>query len=160
MKNFYKSIAIIAKVAVIVCMITACGDGGKGKTVTFSLDKIDTNSFSITVEGDKWLHFTYDTYKAGELVQFPNFTANAVDENNEDWRLSFYSAFPPSNWKRINDNVITATFNSDYTITRMEIEFAYPQSVAFAFRASKLLLGGDFDDNYQINPSKSSLRWE
>lgn len=55
--------------------IASCDEEGKGKTVTFSLDKLDNHSFTITVKGAKWYNFTYDAYEVSALVRlFPNST--------------------------------------------------------------------------------------
>ena len=161
MKNkFSKLMGIIASIAVIVCTLTACSFEEKEKTVTFSLNKKDNYSFTITVEGAKWKNFTYDTYKVGSLVDFDVTFIHPVDEG-----LNLYIAYPVTNWKRTSDTVITATFVSGYTTTairRMGIEFRFPDGSYFGFRgpASELIVGGDFWDNYRINSAKSSIVWE
>ena len=60
MKNMVKLIGITALIAVIGFGMTACDDGndnggggggGQGVTVTFSIDKVDARTFTITQEG-------------------------------------------------------------------------------------------------------------
>jgi len=162
MNKFYKLIGIIASMAVGVCILTACSFEYSfyEKGVTFSLDKKENYSFTITVKGAKWENFTYDTYKVGSLVKISN-TIFVVDEQNKEYGFIFYDAFPVTNWKRTSDTVVTATFVNGYTLTRkMEIEFAFPGSVWFDSIASKLIIGGDEWDNYKVNPAKSSIVWE
>jgi hypothetical protein len=162
MNKFYKLIGIITSIAVIVCILTACSFfEEKVEAVIFSLDKKENYSFTITVEGAKWENFTYDAYRAGFLVDFPDFTINVVDEQNQKYWYSFYAAFPVTNWKRTSDTVVTATFVNGYTLTgRMEIEFTYPEALSFYDRASELIIGGEFSDRYKVNPAKSSIVWE
>jgi hypothetical protein len=162
MKNFSKPIGvIIANIAILVCTIAACGNEDIGKTVTFSLDKIENYSFTITVEGAKWADFTYDTYKVGNLVRFfPNYTISVVDEQNpERWR-AFEQAFPVENWKRTSDTVVTATYDMTYIPRRMGIEFDAPGTLYFSDWASNLIAGGKFEDTYNVNSAKSSIKWE
>jgi hypothetical protein len=160
MKNFSKLIGVIANTAIIVCTIAACSLEETEKTVTFSLDKIENYSFTITIEGAKWVDFTYNVYKAGELVRFPDYTISVVDEQNPYRSLSFEQAFPVENWKRTSDTVVTATYDMTYIPRRMEIKFDAPGSLYFSDTASNLIVGGKFEDTYEVNPAKSSIKWE
>jgi hypothetical protein len=69
MKNTIKVFGIITLVAVIGFGMTACDDGskddndnsggGQGITVTFSIDKVDARTFTVTQEGSIWTNTNF-----------------------------------------------------------------------------------------------------
>jgi len=54
MKHTVKLLGIIALVAVIVFSMAACDNDPEPKTFTVSLDKVDSRSFTVTLEGGSW----------------------------------------------------------------------------------------------------------
>ena len=58
MKNMAKLVGIIFIMAVIVFSVVSCDDDSKEevKIYTVSLDKVNSRTFTITLEGGKWKH--------------------------------------------------------------------------------------------------------
>ncbi|MCL2180872.1 MAG: hypothetical protein FWB83_07060 [Treponema sp.] len=104
MKNAKRFLGIIAITAIIGFGFTACDDGGGNggggggggsvpKTVTFSLDKVDETTFTVTVEGAEWK----------TTIENANFFQFSTDQNNSQ------KFNPIAEYEKTSDTVYTVT---------------------------------------------------
>jgi hypothetical protein len=80
-KGFSKNLLLAAMAALVLTfglVVVGCDDGkgdddgDKGKTVTFTLAKVDEKSFTITVDGAKW----NEDVALGSLIVIDGYTVN------------------------------------------------------------------------------------
>jgi len=134
MKNTLKTFMIIAIAAVIMFGMAACDDGGGGKTVTFSLDKIDATHFTVTVQGAE---FNQDVSTVGGML-------------SNTYSMMFYTP------DRTSDTVVTFTITHGVGEANT-ISIAYPDNGAYFTNGGGLASHGTGNTTYKADPSKSSI---
>jgi len=146
MKNTIKLFGIIALVAIIGLFFTACDNDNGGKTITFSLDIVDSRTFNVTVEGAKWLED--NTMSGMNILLSGSLTVNRNSDGYEYTTPRFYE-------------ILEAEITDNVAIIRLQDLF-YGLKGTISFNTSELtngqfLTNGGHSDVYQVNTSKSSI---
>jgi hypothetical protein len=118
-KGFSKNLLLAALAALVLTfglVVVGCADsndddgGDKGKTVTFTLEKVDATSFTITVDGAKWNKDI--EYVPGMIM-------------GNDFKADSQNAQPGSvfEFDKTSDTEIKATLKEGYTTIAGPINF-------------------------------------
>ena len=156
MKNTIKILGIIVLTTIIGFYFIACDDGGNNgtnggnentKTVTFSLNKINSRTFTVTVEGAKWGNVSHVT---PTLLADSNFrvvsTNGAIIES-----ILWSNIFPhPSGITKTSDTVFTYTLGDSWQTATGTISFKAN------INGSSVTDGGS-SANYVVNQARSSV---
>jgi len=146
MKNLEKWFGIIALVVIIGFSFVACdtgdndntGGNGEGKTVTFSLNKIDSRTFTVTVDGAKWERNFIDV-NALLVESYFNPVTSFVTTVDIRWSII----------QKPSDSVLKCTLGSTFQTVR---------TISFKtnINGSSVTDGGS-SVNYVVNKARSSV---
>jgi hypothetical protein len=127
---------------------SSSGGGGDG-TVTFSLDKIDSKSFTLTVNGARWNTSCSDV----QLRMILDIYYNVTDANGESKWLSSNAFSFPFDCVQNSPNVMTYTFSSEqYTLVTGTVSLVDWAMDTYRFITDKYCSGC-----YKANPAKASI---
>jgi hypothetical protein len=146
MKNTNKLIGIIAIVAIIWLFFTACDNDNGGKTITFSLDIVDSRTFNVTVEGAKWLED--NTMSGMNVLLSGSLTVNRNSDGYEYTTPRFSEILE----LEITDYVAIFRLQDLFYGLKGTISFNTSELAKAEFRTT-----GGHSDVYQVNTSKSSI---
>ena len=164
MKNRGYCLRILLMVLIFGMLIIGCDffkdhpetDKDGNKIVTFSLDKIDSRTFTMTVSGANWV-----PKNMGHANMFIN--ANLTESG---YPLSLYNNLFAFNQVLTTPTVLTYNLNSSFTNITGTVSLnnepsflVYGDLVTDGGQASFTLTGAPSNGstNYQVNPNKSSI---
>jgi hypothetical protein len=170
MKNTIRVFGFIALAAVIGFSMAACGGdddsgnkggdhGGVGVTVTVSIDKIDAKTFTITLDGAKWIagigNTSNDSYLYSEDTR--TVTITYIQSGKEQTgQVQTTAAFVIT---RTSNTVVTCTLKDFYTGVSGTIKPNSGNNHGWSADMFSLMDGIDLnkDNTFIINPAKASI---
>jgi hypothetical protein len=139
--------------------IKSGGSEGTSKTVTFSIDKVNSTTFTVTVSGANWLLYPDPAFNVRSCINTSSITHHYKGPFGI-WLTSSYLAFTLGE-VRTNDKVVTLTFKSLdeewYVTGKVELN-----KNNLAYFGDQLTDGGlssvyGGSTTYTVNSSKSSI---
>ena len=128
-------------------MVVGCDNGNDGgKTVTFSLNKVNSTTFSVTVDGAKWRsNVSSDRASLPSLVRVTG-TAQRPSDG-----ATVYVGYSSFNLTRTNDTMITFTLLYDYVIYTVSV------TLELSDLNGMNTTDGGRTDEYKVNRSSITL---
>jgi len=126
------------------------GGGSGNKVVTFSLDKIDSKSFKLTVNGARW-NVVSSTYLYHIFDYYCNVT---YTDGHSEWLNGWFLDLP-FDYVQNGPNVITFTMRDYYTNVTGTVSLDDDELDTYGGHITDGSVWGGYD--YKANPTKSSI---
>jgi len=125
------------------------GGGGGNKVVIFSLDKIDSKSFKLTVNGARWNVSKFDV----QLLGIFDYYCNVTDTDGDSKWLSGSAVGLPFDYVQNDPNVIIFTLRDYYTNVTGTVGLSDDGMSIYG----SWITDGEWNGDYKANSAKSSI---